>query len=375
MADVRALLRAHRAENRIKHPHAAYSEAGKLLCKLCHEGIKTESLWDAHLRAQSHRQRLQALQKHPSPPTQPAAADESTSKRKRDNDDDEAMSDAQDDDPDTNPAKRSKTDAALTPTNGSRDKDKEKTHTPPGLARRTSGTPIQGVEIAIPSRPATPLAGSHPNVSTPKSSMSRPALVGADTTTTPLPPHKGATSVPTANEAPAQDSMQAPPTNHNATDTTQAPNGAVNDDEWAAFEAEMAELETPAPQPSTAIHTDAVISAPAMTTAQLAAKSQEEENERRKRAAEVEMADEREDATRALEDEFDEMAELEARVRKLKERRETLRKESVMNLQQQAAVTNKSQNANGKENGNNVDDEDESEDDEDGWDDGFRFRV
>ncbi|KAI0450847.1 hypothetical protein F5B21DRAFT_489372 [Xylaria acuta] len=409
MADARALLRAHRAENRIKHPHAAYSDAGKLLCKLCHDVVKTESLWDTHTRSQIHRQRLQALQNQSSPPTH--GADESTNKRKRGEDEDVAMSDG-DEDPDTIRTKRSKTDAAVSHastsngTNGTgegyKEKDKEKTQTPPGLARRTSGTPVQGVEIAIPSRPATPLAGSNSAVSTPKAaSMGRVALVGQDTSsisgasTALLPQQKVTASIPISNEplsAPAQNTVKAPPTSNNTsnntTNTTQAPLGTVDEAEWAAFEAEMAVLEVPAP-PTTVnevssghLYADAIISAPALTTARVAAKSQEEENERRKNAAETEMADEREDATRALEDEFDEMAELEGRVRRLKERREELRKESVMNLRASAGGTARKTTAGprtgGKENvraGDDPDEDDEDEEEEDDEWNGFRFRV
>ncbi|KAI0553272.1 hypothetical protein F4679DRAFT_532602 [Xylaria curta] len=379
MADARALLRAHRAENRIKHPHATYSDAGKLLCKLCQDVVKTESLWNTHIRSQSHRQRLQALQKQSSPPTQDAA-DESTNKRKRGEDADEVMSD-DDEDPDTIRSKRSRTDLTSNGTGeGYKEKDKEKTGTPPGLARRTSGTPVHGVEIAIPSRPATPLAGTNSTVSTPKAtSMGRAVLFGADATSTPgastaaLSQLKAATSIPISTEIPitsAQNSMQAPPTSNDATTTTaQASSGAVDEAEWAAFEAEMAVLDVPAPP--TAAYADATISAPALTTAQVAAKSQEEENERRKHAADVEIADEREEATRALEDEFDEMAELEGRVRRLKERREELRKESVMNLRAAAAGT--SQKTTGKEN-IDLDEDDEEDEEEDEWD-GFRFRV
>ncbi|KAI0437585.1 hypothetical protein F4803DRAFT_537971, partial [Xylaria telfairii] len=392
MADARALLRAHRAENRIKHPHAAYSDAGKLLCKLCHDAVKTEALWDTHIRSQIHRQRLQALQKQSSPPMQ--GIDESTNKRKRGEDVDEAMSDG-DEDPDTIRTKRSKIDTVVhqTPTTngtvngaeGNKEKDKEKTQTPPGLARRTSGTPIQGVEIAIPSRPATPLAGTNSSVSTPKTaSMGRSSLIGLETTpasgasVTALLQQKTAASVPISHEAlsaPAQNPMQAPPTSNAA----QPSSGAVNEAEWAAFEAEMAVLDAPAPPTnagSNHLYADATISAPALTTAQIAVKSQEEENERRKRAAEAEMADEREDATRALEDEFEEMAELEGRVRRLKERREELRKESVMNFRAGGGGTAlKTAAGPGKENVHADDEDDEEEDEEeDEWD-GFRFRV
>ncbi|KAI0405078.1 hypothetical protein F4802DRAFT_564207 [Xylaria palmicola] len=388
MADARALLRAHRAENRIKHPYAAYSEAGKLLCKLCRDAIKTESLWDAHVRSAAHRARVQALQQQPSPPAQ--ATDDGAQKRKRSEDADESMSDAEED-AETTRTKRNKTDAASNGTGSGGDgrKEKEKTLTPPGLARRTSGTPIQGVEIAIPSRPATPLAGSNSTVSTPKTtSIARAALFGSETSSISGASSLSAaavsrqlaatsTSTPVSNETltpPASKTTQAPPTSNST--TTQGPSGAVDEAEWAAFEAEMAVLDVPAP-PTTAAHADAIISAPALTAAQLAAKSHEEENERRKHAAEAEIADEREDATRALEAEFEEMAELEDRVRRLKERREKLRKGSVTNL---GVTANSKVGAEEKENaqaaaGDALDEDDEDEDEDEDEFDGFRFRV
>ncbi|GAP89432.2 putative zinc finger protein 830-like protein [Rosellinia necatrix] len=351
MADARALLRAHRAENRIKHPYATYSDAGKLLCKLCHDIVKAESLWDTHIRGQAHRQRLQALQQQPSPPKL-GTIDDGTQKRKRGDNDDELMSDT-DGDPDAMRAKRSRTDTVVSHTSTSSEGSKEKTQTPPGLVRRTSGTPVHGVEIAIPSRPATPLASSNSAVSTPKA--------------------MSATSINNNNS------------NNNASTVHASSSGAVDEAEWAAFEAEMSALDAP-PLPSTAhmsngashLYADVTISAPALTAAQLAVKSQEEENERRKHAAEVEMADEREDATRALEAEFEEMEELEDRVRRLKARREKLRNENMMNLRAPAALGAGAMSVNGKENAHTAEDidvdDDDEEDEEDEWD-GFRFRA
>ncbi|KAF2971555.1 hypothetical protein GQX73_g1966 [Xylaria multiplex] len=387
MADARALLRAHRAENRIKHPHAAYSDAGKLLCKLCHDVVKTESLWDTHIRSQPHRQRLQALQQQPTQPTQP------TDKRKRSDDVDEAMSDAGEGQ-DVTRVKRSRTDAASTANdvgNGVQDNiEKDKTQTPSGLARRTSGTPVQGVEIAIPSRPATPLAGSNSTVSTPKAmSMGRSPLVGSDTSSmSGVSAVPAVTSMPISNDmlsTPTQNTTGAPSTDNAATATAtattiaQASSDGVDEAEWAAFEAEMSVLDAPAPPTAASVvngpsghYADATISAPALSAAQIVAKSQEEEHERRKQAIEAEMADEREDATRALETEFEEMEELEGRVRRLKERREKLRKESVMNLRD---IATPKVGVDEKENIRaDTLEEDDDEDDEDEWD-GFRFRA
>ncbi|KAM0815984.1 hypothetical protein AB5N19_01785 [Seiridium cardinale] len=355
MSDARALLRAHRAAHRIEHPHAAYSDAGKLLCKVCREPVKPESLWDSHIRSTGHKQRIAAIQA-------PAASIETSNKRKHD--DVEAMEvDISDDTEETLPKKRTRTASTA---NG----EKEMSGTPPGLTRRTSATPAQGVEISIPSRPATPKVGEGSQTSTPNlQPLGRSPLIGAmsDTSSTPNT-SASAIQLPISTEA-----LTSPA----ATATAPVANGAIDENEWAAFEAEVAATDVG----TQAGYADAVISAPALTADELAAKSQEEENARKKTIFDTEIADEKEDATRALEDEFDEMEQLESRVRKLKERREELRKGSIANLRGAAdsALDKSVKAALGKENAgasaNGGDAEsDEDEDDDDDWDDGFHFR-
>lgn len=398
MSDARSLLRAHRAANRVEHPHAAYSDAGKLLCKLCHEAIKSESLWDGHLRSPAHRQKLTALQQSQastsstsSSTSRPAAAPTETientittttttinHKRKHGVDDDdidmdEAEGAAAVGEDAARRQKKSRTDtpqrAASTGVGGER-----ASNTPPSLTRRTSNAPEKGVEIAIPSRPATPqLSGRSP-------------LIGSGSE------HSGST--PNTSHGARGPTSAAATTTAGATTTATAAatQKSIDEAEWALFEAEVANDAEPTPPPPSSLPnpsgaTDAVISAPALTADQLAAKSQEEEHERRKLRFDTEIADEREDATRALEDEFDEMEELEARVRKLKEKREELRLGSMANLRAVAAgpdggsgklATAKAKvAAGGKENGGIAEDteEDDDEEDEEDFDDGFRFRV
>lgn len=98
----------------------------------------------------------------------------------------------------------------------------------------------------------------------------------------------------------------------------------VNEDEWAAFEADIAAADVQI------VNEDAVISAPAMTAAELAQKSMEETNAQRKERAEAELEGDKEDAARKMEEELDEMESLEQRVRKLREKREELRKKENM---------------------------------------------
>lgn len=425
MADARALLRAHRSENRIKHPQAAYSDAGKLLCKLCHEHIRSEPQWDAHTRSTSHIARLKAIQRQASP-----TDSNISSKRKLDDVEDQDMDDAADGEETSTVirAKRSKTEedtngttktlppintaGAGTSTTGA---TRDKTISPPLLGRRASNTPIQGVEIAIPSRPATPLARSDSATSTPNIiiansrsplvSIEGPAGAASGTSREPtdglqIPSHTSrATSVSSMAVQPPTPAPQrtAPPS---------ATTSAVDESEWAAFEADLATASddndndnaapaVAAPVVGAAPYTDATISAPAMTKAELEARSQEEVNEQRKQLLDAQIAGEKEDATRALEEEFDEMEELEGRVKRLKERREQLRRGSLANIKSSSEVPVGGGDGAMEVNGNGVtvgavaegkgdaavvvkdpeeEDEDDDEEGEDEWD-GFRFRA
>ena len=99
----------------------------------------------------------------------------------------------------------------------------------------------------------------------------------------------------------------------------------VDESELLALEADLAALEQAvlAP-PVSALNAEATISAPAMSAEELAAQAREEQSSQKgKRDREIE--DEREEAERALEEEFAEMEGFEERVRRLRERREALR--------------------------------------------------
>ena len=102
---------------------------------------------------------------------------------------------------------------------------------------------------------------------------------------------------------------------------------AVDEDEWAAFERDIAEPPLPSPPPgSTALPaSQAVISAEPISAAELAAQEKEKERESGRERREDEMEAEKEDAARALEEEFEEMEGLEERVRRLRNMREELR--------------------------------------------------
>lgn len=429
MADVRSLLRQQRAARRIDHPHAAYSDAGKLLCLACHEPLRSDSLWEAHVRSAAHKAKAASK---PIASTAPPK-DDSTSystrdaptatpashKRKQDDADDDqdiSMLDAED----SVRKKRSRTDMATTTTttsthappmpsesqesasaatatntgamlspagsstptanNGSQNSNsrngggrtpQSQTHTPP-LTRRQSSTPVMGVEMQMPSRPATPNALRDNNTPTPGGSTA--VVVGL-----------GVMQAPTATvTAIAAAPMSAP-------ETAAAP---IDEDEWAAFEREVVNA---APAPAAA--DSAIISAAPMTADEVAiaaaAAGGEDGRSKRRAAADIELEDEKEDAKRALEDEFEEMEELEARVRRLKERRELLRSRSAAGLGATAAATAAGGKAVGKpkdgdnkavktgvesmdglrEGGEDEEDDEEEDDDDDDDDDFESFRL
>ncbi|ROV95964.1 hypothetical protein VMCG_07963 [Cytospora schulzeri] len=443
MADARSLLRQQRAARRIDHPYAAYSDSGKLTCTVCHEPIKSEAQWEGHTRGVGHRQKLLAFQKSRQPQQQKqaqptnhtstnngsAAASKSTSKetmsdeallaqiigggasagQKRKHDDagsDVEMDDieAEEDEEEAMRKKRSKTTDRRSPTaattvatatnNGKNDSATDKdagiansTTTPPSLVRRISGTPLHGVELQIPSRPATPSASGTSAGSTPRAtSIGRSPLIPQEVQGGGFPTkqtHKAAFATTTAAASTKPMTGDTKPTN--AASAT----ADDEDDDWAAFEAEVVNTTTTTADPQNSKGTnsanayapDAVISAAPLTADQIAAKTAEEEHERRRAVADIELEDEKEEATRALETEFEDMEELEARVRRLKEKREALRKgntPAAANTVAAAGVTpvDNGEGGRGKEEVAKEDedeDEDDSDEDDDDWA-GFRFR-
>ncbi|KAK5125057.1 hypothetical protein LTR85_001248 [Meristemomyces frigidus] len=161
------------------------------------------------------------------------------------------------------------------------------------------------------------------------------------------------------------------PTNGTGVDLPPATD-VVDDAELAAFERELAEMEASA-QTATALTAGATISAAPMTAEELAAQAREEQSSQRgQRDAELEA--EREDATRLLEDEFEEMEGLEERVRKLRERREALRRGSMEggNRTDAAAVLGAAPAVNGH---GAIQEEDDEDDDEDSEEWGFCGRA
>lgn len=98
--------------------------------------------------------------------------------------------------------------------------------------------------------------------------------------------------------------------------------------ELLAFERELAALESEPTNIPSALNATATISAAPLTAEQLAAQATEEQSTRQRGRRDVEVEAEKEDAERVLEEEFEEMKGLEERVKRLRERREMLRRGS-----------------------------------------------
>jgi hypothetical protein len=97
------------------------------------------------------------------------------------------------------------------------------------------------------------------------------------------------------------------------------------DEEWAAFEQDIASIPAPAKSALDALNASAVLEAAPISAADAASQFLSNESPTAKNPREEEIEAEREDASRALEDEFDEMEVLEERLKKLKEKREQIR--------------------------------------------------
>ncbi|KAF7893637.1 uncharacterized protein EAF02_001175 [Botrytis sinoallii] len=298
MADVRSLLKNERVARRIQHKHAGYSTAGNLMCLVCHLQMKSESLWEGHLRSPGHILRLSKQQEaeRERNATADTNSNEGNSKKRKLDDEDEDM------DVDYGTLKK-RSKATPTALEGffvpAEDSLKERSESP-----SKSAIPH---DLQIPSRPATP-------------------------------------AKPT----------KSPPPNKQAN---------VDEDEWAAFEADIAAADVP-----TEVESEAVIFAPAMTTAEVEARTAEEEKARRKEKLEAEVEGDKEDASRKLQEEFEEMESLDQRVKRLREKREALRSK-----EKEAIATVPIPTEESAANDVSEDDEDEDEDDEDDWD-GFRLR-
>lgn len=254
MADVRTLLQREREARRIQHPYLSYSKSGALTCTVCNLNIKSEALWEGHLKSANHRKNLRD--------TTTNTGDVGHGKKRK-------IEELAEED---NPRKRKTVE-----------EESE------GDGRKKRQVSFQATEPDSPSPEDKPdVQKTEPDV---LPGFVKSAAIAAQTTPTPSP---------------------SPPP------AAAAPQPVINEDEWAAFEAEVAPLARPQPQD----YSNATISAAPVSADELAA--QQAATSRRSRRDEEAEA-EKEESEQRLADEFDVMEEMEERVRRLKEKREALR--------------------------------------------------
>ena len=307
MADVRSLLRNERAQRRINHPQALYSATGTLECSVCHIPLKSDvEIWDKHIKTTQHAMRQERLRlstsQRPKSTNLPDGAGEASS-REVSTGSKKRKADDEDDD------SRKRTRPVIDVPGNFFDETIE--------PNKPSSQPVIGGQNKIVKREDVRANGAAASLASPK---------------------------------PVTDSTVQPST---------AP---IDEDEWAAFERDVA---TPPPDPSapSALTAAATISAAPMTTAELAAQSREQASMQGREKREAEVEEEKEDAARALEEEFDEMEGLEERVRRLREKREELRLRRAKEIEERLQVERK-KGMEGKR-ADGVEEDQESEDDED----------
>lgn len=260
MADVRSLLRNERAQRRISHPQAIYSATGTLECSVCHILVKSEQ--DVwNKHLKSTQHAMRQERLRLSTSKPPAqAGSREVSGGSRKRKADEGNDDSR---------KRSRPVIDL----------------PGGFFDEIIESNNQSVKEPASEQPEAPKSIKIPIEPMP-----------ATTTLNPQPIPNPA-SVPSA---------------------------PIDEDEWAAFERDVA---TPPPDPSkpSALTAEATISAAPLTAAELEKQAREQASRQSRERREAEVEGEKEDAARALEEEFDEMEGLEERVARLKKMREELR--------------------------------------------------
>lgn len=311
MTNVRSLLRNERASRRIVHPQATYSITGTLVCLVCHIQLKAESKWEKHLLSAQHAMCLQRIRDGTlgRPPGALPPVEESLKGggKKRKADDGEER------------AKKRRVQFEET----------------------VAEEPVEGGSDAAAA------ADSDQGGDDREGSIETVALV-------PQPQPEPFKVTPTPSDDATNNTGSGNLTTSNNHQT-------IDEDEWAAFEREVA-----TPPPTTSVLTsEATIRAAPLSAAEIAAQEREEENVHKKEGMEAVVEGEREDAARRLEDEFEEMAGLEEKARRLREQREELRKE-IKRGDEDARMMSEGNDADVDDSDGSAS-EDEDDDEWDGW--------
>lgn len=299
MSNLRNLLAAERKARQISHPYASYDRSGRLRCTACDLSIPAEKLWEPHLRSANHKQNV--LARDEGAPVSKKRKIEEEDAAEKDND-----------------------------SNSSRSKNGDE---------KRMGKRNKLVRFAIDEEVSEELSG-RPDGPENEEQAPSPNQVA------PERHPEVETIVPRAQDADTISSRHQ----HTAQFVTQAPADPVDEEEWAAFERDLASLTNPqVSQPSSSGRDDryasATISAPAISAADLAKntssqqpESQQEGARGKRRDYEAEAREEREEEEARMAEELAVMEEMEEKVRRLREMREKLR----MRPSQQESVTSHS---------------------------------
>ncbi|KAI9847494.1 MAG: hypothetical protein M1837_002395 [Sclerophora amabilis] len=307
--DPRALLRAARASRRITHPQATYTKGGTLTCTVCHIPLKSDALWEPHLRSRQHVLVLQKLRdgtlnKPADAPATPVVRDGEGKKRKADDMEQEDVV-----------RKRTKEETSKVvhglPGDFFDQAETERAEENETVVEQQQPKIDRVQEVLAKSPPQAPNGGT----------SSEPAVAEQTVPSSNIPANffddpSASAAIPSRPSESASNTVTA----------------IVDEDEWAAFERDIATTAADTDDPSTtspqraALTAPSAYSAPAVSAADLAARSSTTDRETVYRNREAELEAEKEDAARQLETEFEEMEGLEERVRKMRERREELRK-------------------------------------------------
>jgi len=288
MADVRSLLRNEQASRRIIHPNLSYTKSGLLNCLVCHLIIKSETLWEGHLRSPNHKKNLLKAQ-----------------------------------------------NGGLEDVNGTVSKKRKISDERDDVRKRKRSTGVEQEDM------------QKDGVQGPEEEQKPPTNNGLNDAAGPAIPDDDESSATPALLAKASAPTQPP---------QPKPQPQIDEDEWAAFEREVAPLSHQTLPAQSTDYSSATISAAPVSAAELAAQTNAERQQRR----DAEVEDEKAEEETRLVEEFEVMEGLEERVKRLKEKREALR----MGAGPIGDGTGE-EDAEGKQKPPDRDDDDDDDDDED----------
>jgi zinc finger protein 830 len=288
-SNIRSLLRKELSTRRITHPHASYTntKSNLLSCNVCHLIIKSESLWEGHLRSANHRRNVQKL-----PEQDPGTATIGGRKRKA-NEVDSDIGDG------------SEGEAAT----GEKKRKAEDTHDAHSQADERKKTKSESLQPP-PTSSSVTMSGF-----VAASTVDPLPIPGAEHTSVPVEHSKAPGSTLPATQQPEVSS--GPFSAQTASAPPQKSAALVDEEEWAAFERDVVPLAHVAPLTQTPA---ATITAAPLSASELAAQRAAEERTATVRSREEEAEAEREEEGRRMEEEFEVQEEMEGRARRLRER-------------------------------------------------------